>query len=401
MPQWLGAFHQRISIADLARTGEGLVAGLAKKAADHCAYLSDQTGHLPLQPVVSEAIESFPAWAAVYQTPNGRQVLRYQRQRHHAEAPFIAQEPDGLIQRWKIHQAIREFFLVRGFLQVDTPLAVPCPGMEPYLDSFPAGSNYLRTSPELHMKRILAAGIEPIFQMGPCFRAGDIGSQHREEFLMLEWYRLFADLDHIAQDVAALLSFLAPFSSDPAYFSQALFHITCAELFQQFVQIELTDHVTRKPLRNACERWGVHYLEDDDWDTLFFRLFLDRIEPHLGMNAPTLVTQFPASQAALAKKAPPRTGLLPTCYRFELFIKRIEIANAFYELTDAQEQRQRFTEQQEERRKLNKPVYPMDEPFLNGLSSGLPPAAGIALGVDRLVLALLGRSSFDQLLPFP
>lgn len=400
MPQFLGLFAKRIPIARLLKEGSGLVAGRAGRDADGSIFLKDSSGTLPLQPSVSKELEALPCWLALTVASPGQQDIVYQQPL--MEHPtFVSQSPARLLQRWHIHQALRTFFTQEGFLEVDTPLAVSCPGMEPYLDSYVTGSHYLRTSPELHMKRLLAAGIDPIFQLGPCFRAGDLGSKHRPEFLMLEWYRLFADLDAIAQDIHKLLQTLSPFSTQPSYFEKELEVITCAQLFEQYAGIHLTNTSDKAPLRQACQNLGLHFCDSDDWDTLFFRIFIDCIEPKLGQTQPTLVTNYPASQAALAKTAPSVPGEMPYCFRFELFIKGIEIANAFYELTDPKEQRRRFIADQHQRRALDKPVYEIDEQFMAALEQGLPPAAGIALGVDRLVLALLGLDHFDKLLPFP
>ena len=399
MPQWLGAFSQRIPIAELGDRASSLVAGLAKNE-NGAIRLFDHSGNLELGPQAYKQILELPAWVALQVSASGGQDVVFQKPLGRPDHPFLQVPTEKLRQRWQFHAAIRQFFNDRHFTEVETPIRVSCPGMEPYLDSFPAGNGYLRTSPELHMKRILASGIEPIFQLAPCFRAGDHGSLHREEFTMLEWYRLFADLDAIAEDIEHLLNGLASLARDPAYFMEPLERRTCASLFLEFAGLDLRDHHDKTPLRSACGKLGIHHHPDDDWDTLFFRIFMAAIEPHLGMNHPMLVTDYPASQSALAKCAPLADGRFPTCYRFELFIKGIEIANAFYELTDPEEQRQRFETDREIRRQLDKPAYPIDEAFMGALESGLPPAAGIALGVDRLWLCMNGSRHFNDIAPF-
>jgi len=400
LPQWLGAFSKRIPIAGLGNNLPGLVAGLAHQDEDGLIWLQDHSGRLKVGEQVAEQIEEYPAWVALKVIDSENQALVYKKVLGQASVPFTKQPAPKLRQRWRIHTAIRRFFTHRAFTEVDTPLRVSCPGMEPYLDSFPVGDGFLRTSPELHMKRILASGIEPIFQMAPCFRAGDHGSLHREEFMMLEWYRLFADLETIADDIEGLLTSLAPLAAEPEYFLQPLEKRSCASLFWEYAGLELRDHHQREPLQASCRTMGIHHLPDDDWDTLFFRIFMAAIEPHLGAKRPILVTDYPASQSALAKCAPLENNRLPTCYRFELFIKGIEIANAFYELTDPEEQRTRFESDRQTRTRLGKPVYEVDEAFIGALESGLPPAAGIALGVDRLALALMGARNFDDISPF-
>jgi lysyl-tRNA synthetase class 2 len=268
--------------------------------------------------------------------------------------------------------------------------------MEPYLDSFSADGAYLRTSPELHMKRLVARGFERIFQIGPCFRKGDRGRWHAEEFSMLEWYRSFCDLDALADECAELLAALAPLARDREYFRRTPRRVTCVELFREFAGVELVDDQDPAPLLEACRAHGVATAADDDWDDLFFRLFLDLIEPRLGVDRPVFLFGYPARQAALAKKAPPRPGRLPTCYRFEIFLSGLELANAFYELTDPVEQRARFEEDRRIRAAAGKPVYAIDEDFMAALEAGLPPMSGIALGVDRLVAALLACEDLSR-----
>ncbi|CAM2011438.1 EF-P lysine aminoacylase EpmA [Acanthopleuribacter pedis] len=405
MPQHIGSFKSRISIAAFLRSGHGLVAGRVtwRKTGDAsgAAVLQDDSGSLPLPAAVAVQLPSAsPSWAAIRLDHDGWHLV-YQ-------APIAVNEATGplfakqamLKRRGRIHQKVRRFFLNADFLECDTPVKVACPGMEPYLDTFAAGDQWLRTSPELHMKRLLAGGLEKVFQFAASFRAGDIGRMHREEFIMLEWYRLWADLDRLQEDVQGLFAELAEEATDPAYFRRPIEVVTCAGLFERYLDLPLRDHHNRDPLRACLEAKGLPWSEEDDWDTLYFQLFLNFIEPRLGFEQPTLVTAYPASQAALAKKMPVVAGEMPACYRFEIYVKGIELANAFYEVTDHGVQRARFAADQEERRALGKAVYPMDEAFLAALASGMPPAAGIALGLDRLVLALLGGDDLATILPF-
>ncbi|MDJ0841593.1 MAG: EF-P lysine aminoacylase EpmA [Acidobacteriota bacterium] len=360
--------------------------------------MRDVSGSLPLP--IDPGIPA-PCWCALSVDAEGRMEVRYHQPiRPSEEVARLHRRFDLLKRRHEIHQTIRDFFLKKGFLETDTPVAVANPGMEPFLDTWSVGDRWLRTSPELHMKRLMAAGFDKIFQMGPCFRKGDRGTLHREEFHMLEWYRVFADLNMLTEDLEALLTALAPLAETPAYFTAGIERRTVVEVFREYLNLELTDHQYREPLQKALKQRGIPHATDDDWDTLYFLLFLNFIEPHLGKDRPFLLTDYPASQSALAKKAPIVPGKLPTCYRFELYLRGTELANAFYEVTDEAEQRTRFRADNETRKTLNKPTYPLDEQFLAALASGLPPSAGIALGVDRLVLALLEVETLDELLPF-
>ncbi len=399
MPQFIGTFESRIPIAAFFLSKTGLVAGFLMTGSN---ILRDSSGHLVLPQSLCEQLDPDRAWwLAVHFRSETEYELVYRRAVDPSpEVAALQRDFETHRDRWAIHRNLRSFFTSGGFLQVDTPLCVPCPGMEPYLESYPAGPGYLRTSPELHMKRLLAGGFDKIFQVGPCFRAGDKGKHHREEFLMLEWYRAFADLNHLIADLRALIHGLADFSKDSSYFRRPFQVISCQTLFKEHLGLQLRGTEEHEPLRACLRLRNIPFSGDDDWDMLYFLLFLNFIEPQLGMDRPTVVTDYPASQAALAKKAPVLPGAMPSCYRFELYLKGIEIANAFYELTDPVEQRQRFDRDRRIRADLGKVAYPIDEHFMAALESGVPPCAGIALGVDRLVTVLLGRDALDDILPF-
>lgn len=403
MPEFWGRFRERIPIAALTPTGQGLVAGLLQQR-DGAWFLQDSSGVFRLPQTAMDALNaSAPAWVAMQLGADGRvELCHHQALALDSQLQGALARADRLRQRLAIHGEIRAFFREQSFLEVDTPLAVPNPGSEPYLDTFPVDGLWLRTSPELHMKRLLGLGLDNIFQMGPCFRKGDRGHWHREEFHMLEWYRCFADLDHIANDLTGLFHRLAPFAQDPDYFAREPERVTCAELFARHLGLELRDHEDKAPLRQALSARGIETLEEDDWDTLYFLLFLNFIEGKLGLERPTFVSHYPASQAALAKRAPVQPGQMPSCYRMEVYLRGgIELANGFYELTDAAEQRARFAEDRARRQAMGKPCYADDPAFLATLERGLPPCAGIALGVDRFVACLLGASTLDEILPFP
>jgi lysyl-tRNA synthetase class 2 len=268
-----------------------------------------------------------------------------------------------LSERARVLRAIRAFFDARGFTEVETPVRIPAPAPEPHIDCPPSGDWFLRASPELQMKKLLAAGMERIYQIGPCFRAGEKGRRHSPEFTMLEWYRANADYLDIARDAEELLA-----------------------------EVLTRDHadVQRITVREAYLRWaGWDPVETWDQDRFDFDM-ATKIEPNLPKE-PLFLTDYPAPAASLArlKADDPRVA-----ERWELYVDGMELANAFTELTDAAEQRRRFEAARAERRALGEADYPLDEEFLSALAR-MPSAGGVALGVDRLVMLACGASSID------
>ena len=266
-----------------------------------------------------------------------------------------------LSERARVLREIRAFFDARGFTEVETPVRIPAPAPEPHIDCPPSGNWFLRASPELQMKKLLAAGMERIYQIGPCFRAGEKGRRHSPEFTMLEWYRANADYSQIAVDAEELL-----------------------------VEVLTRDHadVQRITVREAYLRWaGWDPVETWDQDRFDFDM-ATKIEPNLPKE-PLFLTDYPAPAASLArlKSDDPRVA-----ERWELYVDGIELANAFTELIDPVEQRRRFELAREERRALGEADYPLDEEFLDALAR-MPPSGGVALGVDRLVMLACGASS--------
>ncbi len=287
--------------------------------------------------------------------------------------------------RARLNNAIRRFFRDRGFLEVDTPVAIPANAPENNIDAIPAGTGWMRTSPELHMKRLLAAGYEKIFQIGPCGRHGEHGRWHHPEFSLLEWYRANAGYLEILADTKALLSFLAqelrgstdfPWQDKPVSFAQ--------ELWEKFT-------VSQAFIQHAG--WDPACVFDPD------RFDLDlvtRVEPALPPDHPVVLIDYPAPLAALARRKP----VDPTrAERWELYLAGIELANAYSELTDPAEQRARFMEANAARAKRGAQPYPLDESFLASLHH-MPPSGGIALGIDRLLMILADADSLDAILPF-
>jgi lysyl-tRNA synthetase class 2 len=294
--------------------------------------------------------------------------------------------PQYLRQRADILRAVRGYFDQRGYLEVETPTRVRSPGQEVHIDAFPAGDDrFLITSPEYHMKRLVAAGHTRIYQIARCFRAEELGPAHQPEFTLLEWYRAFADWEQIATDTEevvvrvfrALGGFREP--SDPAL-ERPFGRVTVREAFERFAGV--SDAVS---------------LAARDADA-YFELLASRVEPGLeSLARPVFLTHYPLSQAALARPCPTDPTVAE---RFELYVGGSELSNGFGELTDPQEQRRRFELELQRRREASEPVYPLDERLLAALNEGLPPSAGNALGVDRLVSLALGLEDIGQTFAF-
>lgn len=297
--------------------------------------------------------------------------------------------------RARVEEGIRGFFRGRGFREVHTPALVPSPGMEPHIKPFAVGdAGFLHTSPELAMKRLLAGGLEKIFQLCPVFRDEPDAPAHRREFTMLEWYRAWAGMAEIMVDTEELVARLAvaihgkPETPGGVDVSLPWPRFTVRELFLEHTGVDLG----RDDLRTACARHGLHVDAGDGWDELMLRLWLARVEPALPAKRAVFVTRYPASQAALAVIDEDPDGTR-WARRFEVYAGGHELANAFEELTDPVEQRRRFTADLELRAQAHPdwPASPMPEAFLAALEDGMPPSGGIALGVDRLAMLLAGE----------
>ncbi len=301
------------------------------------------------------------------------------------EREALAAKRPALECRARLLASIRSFFTARGFLEIETPVRVATPALELHIDAEPSGSAWLRTSPELHMKRLLAAGYTRLFQMGPCFRMGECGRLHHPEYTMLEWYRTGTDSRGILEDTQALLrqavrdtvgGDVIPARTGPVAVGGEWPVITVSDAFTRFAG------------------WDpVAAYEADRFELDLMR----KVEPALPLDRPCVLAGYPAAAAALSRLDPadPRVA-----ERWELYVGGVELANAYTELTDATEQENRFRECAEARRQLGKPVYPVDPDFLSALKSGMPACGGAALGVDRLAMLLAGADSLDAVMAF-
>lgn len=302
----------------------------------------------------------------------------------------------------------RAYFTARGYTEVETPFAVPAPGEEVHLRAFrtereyPDGASkplWLHTSPEFAMKKLLVAGAGPIFQLARVWRNGEGSDLHAPEFTMLEWYHPGATMDSLIGETTAYLRAVLPpvvtcggVTTDLARVER----LTVAEAFTRYVGADVL--ATENDAASLAVAAGARLREGETWEDLFFRLLLERVEPNLGRANPTFLTHWPAAQAALARRDPadPRVA-----ERFELFVCGIELANAFVELTDAEEQRARFEADRVRRHAISGEAWPLDEDFLAALTFGMPPSAGIALGFDRLAMIASGANRIDQVLWLP
>lgn len=304
--------------------------------------------------------------------------------------------------------ATRAFFTACGYTEVETPYAVGAPGEEVHLRAFHTEREYsdgtreplwLHTSPEFAMKKLLAAGAGPIFQFARVWRNGEGSDLHAAEFTMLEWYRPGATLDTLIDETMALLRAVLPpvvccrgVTTDLEHYQR----LTVAEAFTRYVGADVLTTAEDAPALAAAA--GVRLRDGETWEDLFFRLLLERVEPELGRAHPTFLTHWPAAQAALARRDPADARVAE---RFELFVCGIELANAFVELTDADEQRARFVADRTRRHAMYGEDWPLDEDFLAALTFGMPPSAGIALGFDRLAMIASGADRIDQVLWLP
>jgi lysyl-tRNA synthetase class 2 len=323
------------------------------------------------------------------------------------DAESLAARLPYLRRRGLLTAGTRAFFTARGYTEVETPYAVPAPGEEVHLRTFATMFHtvrggrvplWLHTSPEFAMKKLMAGGSGPIFQFARVWRNGEGSATHSPEFTMLEWYRPAASLADLMDETEALLRAVLP----PVVICRGITtslaraeRITVAEAFARWVGADVLATAEDAPALAA--QAGVRLRDGETWEDLFFRLLLERVEPHLGRAQPTFLTHWPAAQAALARRDPadPRVAL-----RFEIFVCGQELANAFEELTDAAEQRARFAADRARRHALGGPDWDMDEDFLTALHV-LPACAGIAMGFDRLAMLAAGADTIEQVLWLP
>ena len=296
--------------------------------------------------------------------------------------------------RSELLRTLRHFFEKRGVLEVQTPVLGRFGVSEPAIDSVSAGwagySGYLQSSPEYHMKRLLAAGSGPIFQISPVFRAGEQGRCHNPEFTMLEWYRPGFTLDQLMEEVAELLVTVldCPRPQTHSYRS----------LFRQLLSLDPWHDTEAGLCEAAADVSGLPAVELDRDEALDV-LMTHCIEPQLAGWGPVFITDYPPSQAALAQTLE-KEGVT-VARRFELYVNGLELCNGYHELTDAREQAERFRLDNAERQHKGKSAMAADERLLAALAAGVPECCGVALGLDRLLMLAAGASHIEQVLAFP
>ena len=308
-----------------------------------------------------------------------------------------------LRERARLIATVRAFFAARDIWEVETPVLGQGGSTDVHLVSLSSLARtdkgqrklWLQTSPEFHMKRLLAADSGPIFQLAKSFRDGEVGARHNIEFTMLEWYRPGFTLAQLIEETTALVEHVLPQSPGPVVYYRY------RELFHRHLEVDpfTTSLVTLRSLAAERGNMSAQALAEEGRDTCLDLLMGMVIEPTLGQQELSVVVDYPASQAALARRHQDADGEW-VASRFELYLNGIELANGYDELTDAEEQRQRFDADNAERRRLGLPEVDVDAHLLAALEQGLPASSGVALGLDRLIQLALGKARLEEVLAF-
>lgn len=321
--------------------------------------------------------------------------------------------------RNRIKDAIRRWFVDQEFVEVDTACLQVSPGNETHLHAFRTElvgtdlartSLYLHTSPEFACKKLLAGGEQKIFTFAPAFRNRERGALHVPEFTMLEWYRANAPYEALWDDCTQILRIAADGAGNTAWTfrgracdpSAAFSRTTLDEAFERCAGLRLADtydaaSTDRDALAGRAAAAGIGATAGDTWSDIFSKVLVASIEPQLGIGSPEILYEYPVSEAALARPKPSRPAVAE---RFELYACGVELANGFGELTDGVEQRRRFVADMDAKQAIYGERYPLDEEFLQALAH-MPPAAGCALGFDRLAMLATGATSVDQVIWTP
>lgn len=318
---------------------------------------------------------------------------------------------NNVVLRATILKSIREFFDLKGFIEVDTPLMDVYPSMEPAISSFftdyfdgkKSHKMYLQSSPEYCMKKLLASGYDNIYQITKSFRNSELTRLHNPEFTILEWYRTWCDYEKIMDDVEELITFICAgiksvhnidYLNKKIDLSVPYDRLYVKDAFKTYSDIDLDDLTDNDYYEILCEKGLKVKKEEADFNTFFYFVFVNEIEPNLGMKKPVFLVDFPEELSSLARRKITAPRYVE---RFELYIAGLEISNAFSELNDYKEQEERFIKEKERRSE----DYPIDNDLLNFLKYGMPPASGIAMGIDRLLMLLAGTDDISDVILFP
>jgi lysyl-tRNA synthetase class 2 len=334
---------------------------------------------------------------------------------------------ENLVKRGAVMAGMREYFVGRGFTEVDTPCLVRLPGMEPYLDVFKthfeadfsaeqklSEEMYLITSPEYQMKKLLVGGMEKIFQITKSFRNKETFSErHNPEFTILEWYRAYASYLEIMDDTEGLVKFLwekfggrdidgeleiLKMADQEVDLMAKWRRLTVLDAFKEFAGIDENTFFDVNLFRIEVKKRGYTISDQAVFEECFFVIFMNEIEGKLGFGQPVILYDYPVSMAALSKRCE-RDGRFAE--RFEVYVGGMELCNAFTELNDPVEQERRLNWEKAERLNLGKDIYSVDKTFIEALKFGMPPAGGNAFGVDRLIMLILGTKDIGDVLYFP
>ena len=308
---------------------------------------------------------------------------------------------ESWIRRQSLMAQVRNFFVSRGALEVETPVLSNAGGTDPQLDYFTVGgvgdepARYMMTSPEFHMKRLLAAGFGDIFQITKSFRKDEFGSHHNNEFSMVEWYRVGWPQEKLMDEVEALVSEILgkPLNARRTRWIDAFRNYAGIDPYCE----KLEEFAEACRFRDIPVPVGSETLSREDW---WDYLMVFAVEPALASNGPEFILDYPSSQAALAQTYVDGEGYT-WAKRFELFVDQVELCNGYTELTDAAEQRRRFKADVEMRKAMGKSVPALDENFLAALESGMPACSGVALGLDRLFMLAMGKQNISDVVLFP
>ncbi len=281
---------------------------------------------------------------------------------------------------------IRDYFNQNDFIEVFTPTIISAPAPEEYIEAFNCGSRYLRTSPELEMKQMLVAGYDKIVQIGPCYREGELGRLHNPEFLMLEWYQVGVDYNFLITFTQGLLQYLA---------SKLLKNMSCeVRNSQSLTTIDFSKDIEKITVHQAFAKFAEISPELAIKNDSFDEILIDKIEPNLGLNQPTIMMDYPYQLAAFSKLKDDNK----LCERWELYLGGLEIANAYSELINPKEQETRFAKFAETRKKTKYKKYPYPTEFMQSLYYGMPESAGCALGIDRLAMIFANVNNIKEVL---